>query len=235
MDKSAPAVVHPATDRRTLEWYVDKAMQVIVFGGGISAIIFIIGIFVFISKEGFGFLVGDFNFKEFFFSPNWRPTSENNQTFGILALELAQVFDLRVSFQNCQPRFDELQAEAQSNIDGHDREVADGIDAERTEVSEPVRDAEDIDRQASADLYSAASSAGDYSGNIEDAGGIRDHAADFLQDIAEFVPEIVVFFLFLVSQATQQVQAAPNHCRADFSDQFIFLQQFAGYIQGKVR
>jgi phosphate transport system permease protein len=41
---------------------------------------------VFISKEGFGFLVGDFNFREFFFSPNWRPTSERRETYGILAL-----------------------------------------------------------------------------------------------------------------------------------------------------
>lgn len=57
-----------------------------MFIGGISAVIFIIGIFVFISKEGFGFLVSEFNFREFFFSPNWRPTSESNQTFGILAL-----------------------------------------------------------------------------------------------------------------------------------------------------
>jgi len=73
-------------DRRNLDWYIDKAVQVLVFIGGISAIIFIIGIFIFISKEGFGFLVGEFNFKEFFFSPNWRPTSENKETFGILAL-----------------------------------------------------------------------------------------------------------------------------------------------------
>ena len=76
----------PNFDRLTREWYVDKLVQVLVFIGGISAIIFIIGIFVFISKEGFGFLVGEFNFKEFFFSPNWRPTSESKQTFGILAL-----------------------------------------------------------------------------------------------------------------------------------------------------
>ena len=73
-------------DKLTKEWYIDKAVQLLVFIGGISAIVFIIGIFVFISKEGFGFLVGDFNFREFFFSPNWRPTSEKNQTFGILAL-----------------------------------------------------------------------------------------------------------------------------------------------------
>ena len=76
----------PDFDRLNRDWYIDKAVQVLVFLGGISAVVFIIGIFVFITKEGFGFLVGDFNFKEFFFSPNWRPTSESRETFGILAL-----------------------------------------------------------------------------------------------------------------------------------------------------
>jgi phosphate transport system permease protein len=78
--------VDSSFDRLNRDWYIDKAVQALVFLGGISAIVFIIGIFVFISREGFGFLVGDFSFKEFFFSPNWRPTSENRETFGILAL-----------------------------------------------------------------------------------------------------------------------------------------------------
>jgi len=73
-------------DRLNRDWFIDRAVQAIVFIGGISAIVFIIGIFVFISKEGFGFLVDGFNFKEFFFSPNWRPTSETKETYGILAL-----------------------------------------------------------------------------------------------------------------------------------------------------
>lgn len=73
-------------DRLNRDWYVDKAVQLLVFLGGISAIVFIIGIFVFISREGFGFLVGAFDFREFFFSPNWRPTSESRETYGILAL-----------------------------------------------------------------------------------------------------------------------------------------------------
>jgi len=73
-------------DRLNRDWYIDKAVQVLVFIGGISAIVFIIGIFVFISKEGFGFLFGAFDFKEFFFSPSWRPTSETKETYGILAL-----------------------------------------------------------------------------------------------------------------------------------------------------
>jgi phosphate transport system permease protein len=56
-----------------------------VFVGGISAIVFILGIFVFITKEGFGFIVGTLDLKEFFTSPAWRPTS-SNPTYGALAL-----------------------------------------------------------------------------------------------------------------------------------------------------
>ena len=73
-------------DRRDLSWYTDRLVQALMFIGGISAIIFIIGIFVFISKEGFSFLFEGFSFTEFFGSINWRPTSENNKTFGALAL-----------------------------------------------------------------------------------------------------------------------------------------------------
>ncbi len=73
-------------DRRGMDWYIDKLVQVLVFLGGISAIIFIIGIFVFITREGLGFLTEGFNFKEFFTSANWRPTSATKETYGILAL-----------------------------------------------------------------------------------------------------------------------------------------------------
>ena len=73
-------------DRRDGRWYVDKVVQLIVFLGGISAIVFIIGIFVFITKEGFGFIIAEFDFKEFFLSARWRPTSELESTYGILAL-----------------------------------------------------------------------------------------------------------------------------------------------------
>jgi len=83
---SVPVPASSDFDRLNRDWYIDKAVQALVFIGGISAIIFVIGIFVFITKEGLGFLIGDFSFKEFFFSPNWRPTSENKVTYGILAL-----------------------------------------------------------------------------------------------------------------------------------------------------
>jgi len=73
-------------DRRDLDWYVDKAVQILIFAGGVSAILLIIGIFVFITKEGAGFLSTTFDAKEFFTSPRWRPTSEHNPTYGALAL-----------------------------------------------------------------------------------------------------------------------------------------------------
>ena len=75
-----------AFDQRDRDWYIDKAVQAIVFLGGISAILFIIGIFVFITKEGLGFLLRDFSFSEFFLSPWWEPTDEDEPTYGILAL-----------------------------------------------------------------------------------------------------------------------------------------------------
>ena len=75
-----------AFDQRDKDWYIDKAVQAVVFLGGISAILFIIGIFVFITKEGLGFLLRDFSISEFLLSPWWEPTDEEEPTYGILAL-----------------------------------------------------------------------------------------------------------------------------------------------------
>ena len=72
-------------DRRDAAWYIDKVAQWVVFVGGISAIVFIVGIFVFITKEGLDFVLGPLNLGEFFTSIAWRPTS-NNPTYGALAL-----------------------------------------------------------------------------------------------------------------------------------------------------
>ena len=48
MGEQAPrtaTAVDPNFDQLNRDWYIDKAVQVLVFIGGISAIIFIIGIF----------------------------------------------------------------------------------------------------------------------------------------------------------------------------------------------
>ena len=73
-------------DHRGRDWYVDKAVTFLVFMGGISAIIFIIGIFIFITKEGVGFIAGPLNVREFLGSVTWRPTSTQNPMYGVLGL-----------------------------------------------------------------------------------------------------------------------------------------------------
>ena len=75
-----------ALDRRDAQWWIDKVVAGLVFVGGVSAILFIVGIFVFITKEGLGFLGEGFQLTEFFGSPAWRPTSDHNPTYGALAL-----------------------------------------------------------------------------------------------------------------------------------------------------
>ena len=73
-------------DRRNLDWYIDKVVQVLVFLGGISAIVFVIGIFIFVTIEGAGFLFDGFTFEEFFLSEYWEPSDEDEPEYGILAL-----------------------------------------------------------------------------------------------------------------------------------------------------
>jgi phosphate transport system permease protein len=87
-DATAPSVDSSKRhdlDHRGRAWYIDKVVAGLVFAGGISAIVFIIGIFLFIFREGAGFLLGPFDFTEFFGSPAWRPTSRE-PTYGVLAL-----------------------------------------------------------------------------------------------------------------------------------------------------
>ena len=61
-------------------------MAGLVWLAGISAIVAIVGIFVFITKEGVGFFGPNFDIVEFLTSPLWRPTSEENPTYGTMAL-----------------------------------------------------------------------------------------------------------------------------------------------------
>ena len=72
-------------DRRDLAWYVDRCAQILIFAGGVSAIVFVVGIFVFVTREGLGFVFGPLDVAEFFTSIEWRPTSDN-PTYGALAL-----------------------------------------------------------------------------------------------------------------------------------------------------
>ena len=84
--KAGDAVDGHGFDRRNADWYVDKLVQGLVFLGGISAILFVIGIFVFIGKEGLTFVFDTLDLNEFFTSKYWEPSDEDRPEYGILAL-----------------------------------------------------------------------------------------------------------------------------------------------------
>ena len=94
MGSGAPALSNRATDARTaedfdrrdLDWYVDKLVAGLVFVCGISAILFVLGIFFFVTKEGIGFVFEKMDFREFFLTPYWSPSDAEDPEYGILAL-----------------------------------------------------------------------------------------------------------------------------------------------------
>jgi phosphate transport system permease protein len=74
-----------ALDRRDRAWWLDFAAKVLVFGGGISAIVFIGAIFAFIATQGLDFAVHRLDWGHFFASATWRPTATPPE-YGALAL-----------------------------------------------------------------------------------------------------------------------------------------------------
>jgi phosphate transport system permease protein len=69
-------------------WQVisEAAIEMLIRLCGISAILFVFGIFFFVFREGAGFFFHGFNFREFFFSMEWYPTSQSHVRYGVLAL-----------------------------------------------------------------------------------------------------------------------------------------------------
>jgi phosphate transport system permease protein len=65
----------------------ERALEILIYLCGISAIIFVLGIFFFVFKEAFPVLGNpQFSFRQFLFSDQWYPTSELNKRYGVLAM-----------------------------------------------------------------------------------------------------------------------------------------------------
>jgi phosphate transport system permease protein len=73
-------------DRIDAAWIWDRVARAAIFIGGISAILFVLAIFVFVAQQGLGFALFELDLAQFFTSPAWRPTSEPEPQFGALAL-----------------------------------------------------------------------------------------------------------------------------------------------------
>ena len=101
---NTPAASKPAETRFAVRkatrpaWAVlgERAVELLIYLCGISAIIFVLGIFFFVFKEAFPILGNkDFSFSQFLFSEQWYPTSEIHKRYGVLAM-IAGTFSVTV-------------------------------------------------------------------------------------------------------------------------------------------
>ncbi len=72
-------------DRRDRSWWIDWYAKALVFSGGISAVVFIAAIFLFLGTQGLDFAVHRLDWGQFFGTIAWRPDS-NPPQYGAVAL-----------------------------------------------------------------------------------------------------------------------------------------------------
>ncbi|HET9932563.1 MAG TPA: phosphate ABC transporter permease subunit PstC [Polyangiaceae bacterium] len=81
----APAQL--AQKRRKVEAVTERILEALIRLCGVSAILFVFGIFFFVLREGIGLLFDPaFSLRKFLFSTEWYPTSLSNVRYGVLSL-----------------------------------------------------------------------------------------------------------------------------------------------------
>lgn len=73
-------------NRHRLENMAEPVIELIIRLCGISAVIFVFGIFFFVFREGASFFFTGLDLTEFLTSPEWFPSSVSNKRYGVLAL-----------------------------------------------------------------------------------------------------------------------------------------------------
>ncbi len=73
---AAPPAWASTLDRRDRSWWFDFVMRGAVFAGGVSAILFIVAIFVFIASQGAEFAWHRLSWSDLLFGTRWEPTSD---------------------------------------------------------------------------------------------------------------------------------------------------------------
>jgi len=88
-DRSAAKLGFVVRAARRAGWAVggEKAIEVLIYLCGFSAIVFVLGIFLFVFKEALPILTNDnFSLGQFLFSDQWFPTSELHKRYGVFAM-----------------------------------------------------------------------------------------------------------------------------------------------------
>ncbi len=74
------------SSRNRWEIFSERLIERIIWLCGVSAILFVFGIFFFVFREGSSYFFHGFDSVEFLTSTEWYPTSQSNVRYGVLAL-----------------------------------------------------------------------------------------------------------------------------------------------------
>lgn len=83
---TTPTPAAPKTDRPLAGRLVERAIEGLIVLCGLSAIFFVIAIFLFVFLSGADFMLHRLDWAEFLTSAEWYPTSVTNKRYGTLAL-----------------------------------------------------------------------------------------------------------------------------------------------------
>ncbi|MGC4070785.1 MAG: phosphate ABC transporter permease subunit PstC [Polyangiaceae bacterium] len=85
--EAAPKGRKPRRSRPAWELVLEKGIEGLILLCGISAVLFVFGIFFFVFREGVTLLFAErFSITKFLFSTEWFPTSQSKVRYGVLAL-----------------------------------------------------------------------------------------------------------------------------------------------------
>jgi phosphate transport system permease protein len=77
----------PRRSRPVWELWAEKGIEALIVLCGVSAVLFVFGIFFFVFREGASLLFAErFSVSKFLFTTEWYPTSHSNVRYGVLAL-----------------------------------------------------------------------------------------------------------------------------------------------------
>lgn len=96
MNSSETATSSPRPRRKLWARAAERGLEIVIYLCGVSAIVFVLGIFFFVFREAFPVLGSEgFSLREFLFSTQWFPTSEVDKRYGVLAM-IAGTFSVTV-------------------------------------------------------------------------------------------------------------------------------------------
>ena len=108
---------------------------------------------------------------------------------------------------------DSLDGHVKEETERHQERVDERVESEKSDLSEPVREGEEVENDAAAEIEGKATGAGRYEGEMHDAAGTRSEAAELLGELGEASEEHQEQSTGEVERLSEEAKAAAEALR----------------------